>query len=587
MALPKLKLPSVKLPAPALKTSARESKEEESEIVERLKSLSVSLLPISTEPIVPQGEIYANYEIDMMNAVPGEIKDSFKNAGILFNVPNPQVLIVYDDEKGIYRYYLTEPPIDKLKLYLYLKLIEEVERYLMTGAQTIDLGSILLQMNKIYRNLPIFLGERAGLKELTVDMKVSLYYLLRNMFGYNVITPFLLDPKIEDISVSGVNLPVYVYQKDFEYTPTNLVLRTEMKVLGYTVPGEDILDELVLRFISLANRTISLANPIADGILPNGYRIAATFRREVSASGSSFVIRKFAESPITILDLINSGVLSAEVAAYLWYAIDMKMSFMVIGVTGAGKTTVMTAILNLVRENMKIVSIEDIPEIKLAQDNWVALVARPAYGEGAKEISLMDLLKLSLRYRPDVIVVGEIRGQEAYVLFQAISTGHGGATTFHAYDSESAIRRLMNEPINIPNEWIPMMNLIITVRRLPLYTGDKIILRRRVVAIDEIVSYNDLRRTVRWIPTNDTHAFDFDAARILRERIEEAGKSYDEVRAEIERRAMYLKLLASSKEIVLHPESYKLVKKYIIKYAIRPDEAIREVQSMASTGILS
>lgn len=106
------------------------------------------------------------------------------------------------------------------------------------------------------------------------------------------------------------------------------------------------------------------------------------------------------------------------------------------------------------------------------------------------------MLKLSLRYRPAIIVVGEIRGQEAYVLFQAISTGHAGATSSRSR-SESAIRRLTNEPLNIPAEWIPMMNLMIVVKRLPVYVGDKVILRRRVVSVDEAVSYNDLRRTVR------------------------------------------------------------------------------------------
>ena len=210
-----------------------------------------------------------------------------------------------------------------------------------------------------------------------------------------------------------------------------------MNMFGRIIDGEQLIDELVLRFISLANKTISVATPIADGILPKGDRIAATFRREVSANGSSFVIRRFSESPITILDLINSKVLSPEAAAYLWYAIDMKLSFMVIGVTGAGKTTVMNAILNLVKESMKIVSIEDIPEIRLAQDNWVQLYARPAYGGLGKEVTLMDLLKLSLRYRPDIIVVGEIRGRKhmycsRLYLLDTVELQHSMPTTLKA-----------------------------------------------------------------------------------------------------------------------------------------------------------
>ncbi|TRM82590.1 type II secretion system protein E, partial [Sulfolobus sp. A20-N-F6] len=198
-----------------------------------------------------------------------------------------------------------------------------------------------------------------------------------------------------------------------------------------------------------------------------------------------------------------------------------------------------------------------------------------------KEIGLMDLLKLSLRYRPDLIVVGEIRGQEAYVLFQAISTGHGGATTFHAYNAESAIKRLMNEPLNIPQEWIPMMNIIMTIRRLPVYIGDKIVLRRRVVSVHEIVSWNDYRTVVNWDPRADAFELKLDQARVLRNRIEEAGLNLDDVKVEIERRALFLKLLSTARDVVQSEESYKILKKYIIKYSLKPDEAIKEVQAIA------
>jgi len=258
------------------------------------------------------------------------------------------------------------------------------------------------------------------------------------------------------------------------------------------------------------------------------------------------------------------------------------MSFMVIGVTGAGKTTVLGSILNLAKESMKIVSIEDIPEIRLAQENWVQLYARQAYGETSKEITLMDLLKLSLRYRPDIIVVGEIRGAEAYILFQALSTGHGGATTLHAYDTESAVKRLMNPPLNIPQEWIPMNNIVINVRRLPVFVGDKLLLKRRVVAVDEVVTSSDFRRVVTWDPKVDTQTVDLDNAKVMKTRLEESGRALYEVKEEIEKRALYLKLMAASRDIVQSPDSYKLVKKYIIKYSLRPEEAMREVARMSS-----
>ena len=562
-----------------LKSQKKTSPKVTSDIVD--SSLPYSLYPLYVTLSSLQAEVKSDYDIDLSQIIPDFIVKDFEKHGIELSIAKPHVFITYDEEKGIYRYNLVEPPLDVKAYDIYLTLISEIERNLLSNVDYVELGKILDELSVKRPDLNVFQGRIGNLRQLSTQFRVALYYTLRNMFGYNVITPLLLDNKIEDISVSGANLPIYVYHREFEYTPTNIIFTKNMNMFGKNIDGEELLDELVLRFISLSNKTISVANPIMDGILPKGDRIAATFRREVSANGSSFVIRRFSESPITILDLINSKVLSPEAAAYLWYAIDMKLSFMVIGVTGAGKTTVLGSILNLVKESMKILTIEDIPELRLAQDNWVQLYARPAYGGMGKEITLMDLLKLALRYRPDIIVVGEIRGEEAYVLFQAISTGHGGATTFHAYDSESAVQRLMNEPLNIPREWVPMMNIIVTVRRLPVYIGDKILLRRRAVAIDEIVSYNDLRRTVRWDPNTDTHILDFDAMHVLKARTQEAGKNFDEVKAEILRRAEYLRLLASARPIVQSRESYKLLKKYIIKYSIRPNEAFREVQTLA------
>lgn len=547
-------------------------------------SLPAPLVPLYAPP-EELTEIISDYEINLLNSIPDYVKASLSNANIELSIANPHVYITYDEARGTYKYVLLEPPIDAPAFNTYSYLISEIERELLEKGENLDLGKIILNASAKRPDLQIIQGERAGLKILSTRGKVALYYLLRNMFGYNILTPLLNDYKVEDISCSGLDLPIYVYHREFEYVPTNIVLHEKMKLLNLEVDGKELLDELVLRLISLAGKTISIADPINDGILPKGDRIAATFRTEVSAKGSTFVIRRFSERPITILDLINSGVLSPEVAAYLWYAIDMRMNFMVIGVTGAGKTTVLGSILNLAKESYKIVSIEDIPEIKLAQDNWVQLYARSAYAGSGKEITLMDLLKLSLRYRPDIIVVGEIRGAEAYVLFQALSTGHGGATTFHAYDTDSAIKRLMNEPLNIPQEWISMMNIVINIRRLPVYVGDKIELRRRVVSVDEIVSWNDYRRVVTWEPKGDMHSLDLESAKVTRTRIEESGRDLSDLKAEIERRAMYLKMLASSKEIVQDPESYKLVKRYIIKYSIRPEQAIAEVSKLSSVKI--
>ncbi|WP_338603579.1 type II/IV secretion system ATPase subunit [Sulfolobus tengchongensis] len=555
-----------------------------------VKKIVITELPVTLYPITSIPEevtsIITDYEINILNLVPEEVKSNLTQNNIELVLPNPHVFITFEEKKGIYKYVLLEPPVNNIIFDMYTAFIDEIERELLSKNPSLDLAKIIFELDKKRSDFKIIQERRGNINVLHTNARVTLYYLLRNMFGYNILTPLVADKNIEDISVSGLNNPVYVYHRNYEYVPTNIVFTKNMRIspqLDLSIDGEELLDQLVLRMLSITGKSISVAEPIQDGMLPNGDRIAATFRREVSATGSSVVIRRFSEKPITILDLINSGTVSAELAAYLWYAMDLRMSIMSIGVTGAGKTTLLNSVLNLVKESMKIVSIEDIPEIRLAHSNWVQLYARPAYAGVGKEISLMDLLKLSLRYRPDIIVVGEIRGQEAYVLFQAISTGHGGATTFHAYNTDSAIKRLMNEPLNIPQEWIPMMNIVMTIRRLPVYIGEKIVLRRRVVAIDEIVSWNDYRRVVSWDPKNDSFALNLDSARVLRNRIEEAGLNLDDVKREIERRALFLKLLATSREIIQSEESYKLVKSYIIKYSLKPEEALKEAESMSRT----
>lgn len=550
-----------------------------SDIDQQLSRLPLTLLPLTVKQ-EETSEVVADYDLSVLSLIPKDKVQELIDARIDTNIPSAHVFITYDDTKGMNKYIVTEPPLEKPSFDAYMKMIEILERKLLETGNEINMASVIMET---VASIPSLLDKRDTTKTfLTTPGKVALYYLLRNVFGYNFITPLLVDPKIEDVSLNGINVPLFIYHRDFEYIPTNVILSKEMEVFGYKVDGSSMLDQLLLRFVYLTNKTISIANPIADGMLPAGDRLAATFRHEVSVKGSSMVIRKFAGRPITVLDLINSNVLSPEAAAYLWYAMDMRMSLMVMGVTGAGKTTILNAILNLVKETNKILSIEDVPELRLAHDNWIQLVSRPAFGDAGKEISLMDLVKLALRYRPDLIVVGEIRGAEAYVLFQAISTGHGGATTFHAYDVDSAVKRLINNPLNIPEQWVPMMNIGVVVRRLPIFTNDGVVLRRRTVSIEEIADYNDFRKVVTWEPKSDSFDVNLGNAKVLKSRLEESGKSLEEASEEVKRRAIYLKSLTKVPAIVQSPESYKELKKYIVKYSIKPEEALKEVSALVA-----
>ena len=143
------------------------------------------------------------------------------------------------------------------------------------------------------------------------------------------------------------------------------------------------------------------------------------------------------------------------------------MSVMVVGPTGAGKTTALNAIACLVRPDYKMISVEEVQEINLPQENWVSTIARTGFGGDSEgEVTLYDLIKSAVRHRPTLILVGEIRGEEAYVLFQALATGHGGLCTMHADDVETVIKRLTQPPMNIPQTILSLMNCVIVVKQV-------------------------------------------------------------------------------------------------------------------------
>jgi flagellar protein FlaI len=240
------------------------------------------------------------------------------------------------------------------------------------------------------------------------------YYLERDMTGFGPLNIIMEDYRIEDVSCDGVNIPVYVWHRDYESIPTNIMFT-----------DRDALDDYIIQLAHKSEKHISSAFPILDAMIYGKHRLAATFREEISPRGSTFTIRKFREKPFSITELLQSGLLSPEMAAYFWLLIEHKANILVAGATGSGKTTILNALMCFVKPRMKIVTCEETAELNIPTENWVRFVTRESYGLGAQkigEITLYDLVKTSLRYRPDYLIVGEVRGEEAFVLFQAIAS---------------------------------------------------------------------------------------------------------------------------------------------------------------------
>jgi flagellar protein FlaI len=383
------------------------------------------------------------------------------------------------------------------------------------------------------------LAKKYGLsKKITEDAWPRLeYHILRDLVGFGDIDVIMNDPMIEDLSVNGVNLPVFVWHRKYESLPTNLIFT-----------DETALDNLIIKLTHLSGKHISTAFPVLDAMLPGKDRLAATFRREVSPKGGSFSIRRFREEPFSIVELIEMGTLNEEIAAYFWLMIENRMTIAVIGGTGAGKTSTLNALASLVKPNMKIVTVEEIPEINLHHDNWIQLVSRESYGLGAYksgEVTLFDLVKTSLRYRPDYIVVGEIRGEEAFVLFQALATGHGGLTTIHAENLEYTVKRLTSHPMNVAKTYIPLLNVAPLVERvkLPVTRAGGITFGRRVKALVEVVDFENYKTIAEWNPQADIFKVDLTESLHLKRIAARYSLSMEDILNEASNRAAFLRSL--------------------------------------------
>lgn len=463
------------------------------------------------------------------------------------------------------KYEVTEVPltVDEEQKYKFIKdvLVEELDVNF----------AILNDQNKAREYLKRSVNQIMKTYHLKMDSQSYdklMYYIDRDLIGFGPIEPLMRDQYIEDISCDGLDKAIYVWHRDFESIPTNRKFKVEKE-----------LDSFVIKLAQRAGRHISIARPLLDAALPDGSRLQITYGREVTQFGSTFTMRRFRSDPLTITDQVIHNTIDAKIAAFYWYLMENRMSILIAGGTAAGKTSFLGSISMMLQPDLKVVSIEDTAELNLAHENWIPSVAREGFGssesgQGRGAISMYDLLRAAMRQRPDYIIVGEIRGSEAYTLFQAISTGHAGLGTIHGDSTAGIIARLESKPMEVPRTMIKALDLVHVMRKVR-HRGK---FARRMVEITEIV---DLDPTTKQLITNKVFtrdsvndSFQFLGRSFLIHRIRETtGVSVEDSWAEIEKRETVIRWLV--KRQIKH---YRDVTSIIHEYYATPDKVYEKAK---------
>lgn len=454
-------------------------------------------------------------------------------------------------------YYLVEPKISEEDKEAIKKIKYELE-------ERLDIDTSKLTQVKAKEVL------KEEIRRTIEDLKLEIppdkiraieYYIDRDTLGYGPIHALMKDPNIEDLSCDGVNVPIYAYHRD----PRFASLKTSVYF-----KDEDDLNSFVIKLAQMCNKTISIADPLLDGTLPDGSRVQATLGTDIARKGSNFTIRKFTEKPLTPTQILKYKTLDPAQLAYLWMAVENGMTILISGGTATGKTALLNVLSLFIRPELKVVSIEDTAELRLPLPHWIPHVARTPMAIKGKvgEVTLFDLLKSSLRQRPDYLVLGEVRGKEAFVLFQQIATGHPAMATIHAASIPQLIDRLITPPISLPPGLIENLDIIVflTLSRLK---GSYV---RRAKSIIEMVKVEDGKPITNtlfdWAPVSDSMVTK-NKSLVLKKIAEKMGISEKSVQQELINRKHVLNWLVETNK-----NDIKEVAKIISAYYNNPERVL-------------
>lgn len=409
--------------------------------------------------------------------------------GYWINRPYVFVSILFHKHKKEYLYCVVEPELSVFER----MVLETVYENILDTLTVYDTAN--KTKSEILEKKTLELIDGYSIELGMPSIHKILYYIKRDYIGYERIDALMSDTNIEDISCDGSGIPIFVYHRKYQNIRTNLSFE------------EARLDSFVMKLAQLCGKHISIGEPLINSTLPDGSRLNVSLGKEITFRGSSFTIRKFHEHAFTPVDLIKSGAYSIENLAYLWLAVENGKSMIIAGATASGKTSTLNAISLFIPPAAKIVTIEDTHELKMHHMNWVGSITRESFAKTAnvRDIDMYELLRQSLRQRPEYIIVGEIRGKEALTLFHAMNTGHTTFSTMHAESVNTVISRLEGEPINVPPVMIQALD-ILCIQKL-IRIGDKKVRRMdamvEFIGIDPRTHEMQFNEIYEWNPSTD------------------------------------------------------------------------------------
>ena len=423
-------------------------------------------------------------------------------------------------------------------------------------------------LNDINNFLLLKLSERDENTNITNEYLDNLSRkLLRDIIGYGKIDSLIQDDELEEIMIIGIGKPIFVYHRKYGMMKTNIQYDNERDIM-------DLIDSIARQI----NRRIDKETPILDCRLIDGSRINATIP-PVSADGPSLTIRKFKRDPLTIIDLINSKTLSCELAAFLWLCIDglgvKSANAIISGGTSSGKTTTLNALSAFINPKERIITIEDTLELQIPHEHVIRMETRPPNVENKGELTMNDLVKNSLRQRPDRIIVGEVRAREAITLFTALNTGHSGFGTLHSNDARETITRLTNPPMSVPKIMVQAIDFIIMQNRIYTPSG---VSYRRISEVAEIVGIEEgtvqLNKIFQWNPERDTIDNISITSKTLTQIANLSGNSINDLYREIENRELVLNHMVQK-----NIRSVNDVNNVLELYYNSPDKVLEQIMS--------